>query len=100
MVKRMDAARIEKAFRHFDKEGRGYITMAGLKATLAAGESDETVERLFKEIGNKNSGHIDLEEFSRMMREGMEDGNAWRGSGLLSNLSDIKIQELHHTGTF
>ncbi|CAI5504424.1 unnamed protein product [Closterium sp. Naga37s-1] len=54
MVKRMDAARIEKAFRHFDKEGRGYITMADLKATLAAGESDETVERLFKEIGNKN----------------------------------------------
>ncbi|CAI5932590.1 unnamed protein product [Closterium sp. NIES-65] len=100
MVKRMDAARIDKAFRHFDKEGRGYITMADLKATLAAGESDETVERLFKEIGNKHSGHIDREEFSRMMREGMEDGSAWRGSGLLSNLSEIRIQELHHTEKF
>ncbi|CAI5519027.1 unnamed protein product [Closterium sp. Naga37s-1] len=68
MVKRMDAACIDKAFKHFDKEGRGYITMADLKATLAAGESDETVECLIKEIGNKHSGHIDREEFSRMMR--------------------------------
>ncbi|CAI5519030.1 unnamed protein product [Closterium sp. Naga37s-1] len=55
MVKRMDAACIDKAFKHFDKEGRGYITMADLKATLAAGESDETVECLIKEIGNKHA---------------------------------------------
>ncbi|GJP38976.1 hypothetical protein CLOM_g23376 [Closterium sp. NIES-68] len=99
MVKRLDAARIERAFRHFDREGRGYITVDDLKATLAAGDSKETAERLWKEIGSKHSGHIDREEFSRMMREGVDgEGSAWRGGALLSDLSENKLGELYHCG--
>merc|ERR1719327_2613700 len=62
------------AFRIFDKNGDGKISMAELEAVLASGNVEEAmgasaVKELMKEVDTNGDGEIDFNEFMQMMRK-------------------------------
>lgn len=61
-----------KAFRHFDKDNSGYITMDELEAAMKEyGMGDEdTIKEIISEVDTDNDGKINYEEFCTMMRSG------------------------------
>ena len=54
----------------FDKDGGGSITPDEIKNILFPGQNfdDEVWEKVVAEVDEDGNGHIDFEEFSRMMR--------------------------------
>ncbi|KAD4888531.1 hypothetical protein E3N88_20604 [Mikania micrantha] len=62
------------AFRFFDKDGSGYITMDELQqACKDFGLQDAQLDEMITEVDQDNDGRIDYEEFTAMMRKG-DDG--------------------------
>ncbi|XP_072858380.1 calmodulin-like [Pogona vitticeps] len=63
---------IREAFRVFDKDGNGYISVAELRHVMTnLGEklSDEEVEEMIKEADVDGDGRVNYEEFVRVMME-------------------------------
>ncbi|CAH8273708.1 unnamed protein product [Arabidopsis lyrata] len=60
------------AFRYFDKDGSGYITIDELQHACAEqGMSDVFLEDVIKEVDQDNDGRIDYGEFVAMMQKGI-----------------------------
>ncbi|KAJ8434006.1 hypothetical protein Cgig2_001199 [Carnegiea gigantea] len=60
-----------QAFRYFDKDGSGYITIDELQqACQEQGLNDLFLEDIIKEVDQNNDGTIDYGEFVAMMRKG------------------------------
>merc|ERR1719359_1680803 len=62
------------AFRVFDRNGDGKISMAELETVLASGNVEEAmganaVKELMKEVDTNGDGEIDFNEFMQMMRK-------------------------------
>jgi len=62
------------AFRVFDRNGDGKISMQELEAVLASGNVEEAmgasaVKELMKEVDTNGDGEIDFQEFMQMMRK-------------------------------
>merc|ERR1719301_231273 len=62
------------AFRVFDRNGDGKISMAELEQVLASGNVEEAmgagaVKELMKEVDTNGDGEIDFQEFMQMMRK-------------------------------
>ena len=56
------------AFKAFDKDNSGMISIDELKVVLnAAGATDEVWRQLIKDADQDGNGEIDLEEFTTMM---------------------------------
>ncbi|KAJ7329337.1 hypothetical protein JRQ81_015511 [Phrynocephalus forsythii] len=63
---------IREAFRVFDKDGNGYISVAELRHVMTnLGEklSDEEVDEMIKEADMDGDGRVNYEEFVRVMME-------------------------------
>lgn len=73
------------AFRYFDKDGSGYITIDNLQqACKEFGIGDVQLDEIIKETDQDNDGNIDYAEFAAMMRKG--DG-VGRNRTMRSNLN-------------
>uniref|UniRef100_A0A8D0G6Z3 Calglandulin n=1 Tax=Sphenodon punctatus TaxID=8508 RepID=A0A8D0G6Z3_SPHPU len=63
---------IREAFRVFDKDGNGYVSVAELRHVITnLGEklSDEEVDEMIKEADGDRDGQVNYEEFVRMLTE-------------------------------
>ena len=61
---------LKDAFRIYDKEGQGFITMdvlRGLIAELLAPLTDEELDGIISELDEDGSGTMDFDEFCEMM---------------------------------
>lgn len=67
----VDESRLEKAFKAFDRDGNGQITMDELKQLFINEgedvEADEAVKKIIEEIDANGDGMIDFEEFKKCM---------------------------------
>lgn len=65
----MNRERLQHAFRHFDKDGSGKISLEELKETLGGGEegNDHIFINMLAEADTNGDGEIDLEEFTNLM---------------------------------
>ncbi|XP_071722582.1 calcium-dependent protein kinase 21-like [Rutidosis leptorrhynchoides] len=65
-----------KAFRYFDKDNSGHITMDELETAMKDyGMGDEaTIKEIISEVDTDNDGKINYEEFCAMMRSGTQPG--------------------------
>ncbi|KAK1433362.1 hypothetical protein QVD17_10272 [Tagetes erecta] len=71
------------AFRFFDKDGSGFITMDELQqACKDFGLQDAQLDEMIQEVDQDNDGRIDYAEFTAMMRKGDEEvrSRAMKGS--------------------
>merc|ERR1719220_1211314 len=69
-------AELKSAFRLFDKEGRGFITMAQFRDIIAEVDpklTDEDLDAIIEEIDEDGSGTMDFEEFCEMMMTSPEN---------------------------
>lgn len=69
-------AELKQAFRLFDKEATGFITMATFKSILAEVDpklSEADLDEIIKEIDEDGSGTMDFEEFCELMMTNAED---------------------------
>ena len=64
-------ANLEQAFRVFDKDGSGKISVTELKEIMGGEQqmSDSVWEQIVKEVDQNSDGEIDLKEFISMMLE-------------------------------
>jgi calcium-dependent protein kinase len=62
------------AFKHFDTDNSGYITVEELQQAMQKnGMGDaETINEIIREVDTDNDGNIDYDEFVAMMRKGNE----------------------------
>jgi Ca2+-binding EF-hand superfamily protein len=61
---------LKEAFRFYDKEGEGFLTIDTLKGILLELEPDltnETLQEIIHEVDEDGSGTIDFDEFMNMM---------------------------------
>merc|ERR1711988_378323 len=61
---------LKEAFRFYDKEGEGFLTIDTLKGILLELEPDltnETLQEIIDEVDEDGSGTIDFDEFMNMM---------------------------------
>ncbi|TQD90961.1 hypothetical protein C1H46_023482 [Malus baccata] len=63
-----------KAFQYFDKDNSGFITRDELESAMKEyGMGDEaTIREIISEVDTDNDGRINYEEFSTMMKSGMQ----------------------------
>jgi len=69
-------AELKQAFRLFDKEATGFITMDTFKSILAEVDpklTDADLDEIIKEIDEDGSGTMDFEEFCDLMMTNAED---------------------------
>ena len=68
--KLLTEVKLKQAFNLFDKDGGGSITPDEIKNILFPGQNfdDEVWEKVVAEVDEDGNGHIDFDEFSRMMR--------------------------------
>jgi len=66
--------KLEAAFRAFDKDGNGSISMSELKELLGASGnmSEEVWQQIMKEVDANGDGEISFEEFRDMMMKGLD----------------------------
>jgi calcium-dependent protein kinase len=64
-----------QAFKHFDRDGSGFITADEVEAALQGmGKSDgEDVTGMIKQYDSNNDGKIDYAEFVSMLRKGNDN---------------------------
>ncbi|GAA0170081.1 non-receptor serine/threonine protein kinase [Lithospermum erythrorhizon] len=78
------------AFRYFDKDGSGYITVDELQQACAEHSmTDVLLEDIIKEVDQDNDGRIDYGEFVAMMQK----GNAGVGRRTMRNSLNISMRE-------
>jgi calcium-dependent protein kinase len=63
--------KLEAAFRMFDKDGIGSISVEEIKQVLSFGKhlDDAAVTAIIKQVDENNDGEISYEEFSKMMKK-------------------------------
>jgi len=69
-------AELKQAFRLFDKEATGFITMEtfrGILAEVDAKLTEEDLDQIIQEIDEDGSGTMDFEEFCELMMTNAED---------------------------
>jgi len=69
-------AELKQAFRLFDKEGTGFITMIQFREILAEVDpnlSEEDLDGIIAEIDEDGSGTMDFDEFCEMMMTSPDD---------------------------
>jgi len=69
-------AELKQAFRLFDKEATGFITMETFRGILAEVDtklSPEDLDQIIQEIDEDGSGTMDFEEFCELMMTNAED---------------------------
>ena len=69
---------LKDAFRIYDKEGQGFITMdvlRGLIAELLSPLTDEELDGIISELDEDGSGTMDFDEFCEMMMTTSEDSD-------------------------
>jgi len=72
---------LQDTFDRMDHDDSGVISRENLRSLLGSRASDELVETLMSEGDLKRNGHVDYEEFSRVMRGG--------ASGSVDSLEDV-----------
>ena len=72
---------LQDTFDRMDHDDSGVISRENLRSLLGSRASDELVETLMSEGDLKRNGHVDYEEFSRVMRSGV--------SGSVDSLEDV-----------
>ncbi|KAI4375708.1 hypothetical protein MLD38_013545 [Melastoma candidum] len=78
------------AFRYFDKDGSGYITVDELQqACVEHHMPDAFLEDIIKEVDQDNDGRIDYGEFVAMMQK----GNAGIGRRTMRNSLNISMRD-------
>ncbi|GMI74704.1 ARABIDOPSIS THALIANA CALCIUM-DEPENDENT PROTEIN KINASE 6 [Hibiscus trionum] len=78
------------AFRYFDKDGSGYITVDELQQACAEHNmTDVLLEDIIKEVDQDNDGRIDYGEFVAMMQK----GNAGIGRRTMRNSLNISMRD-------
>ncbi|KAJ4868539.1 Calcium-dependent protein kinase 5 [Raphanus sativus] len=78
------------AFRYFDKDGSGYITIDELQqACVDHSMTDVFLEDIIKEVDQNNDGQIDYGEFVEMMQK----GNAGVGRRTMRNSLNISMRD-------
>lgn len=62
--------KLEAAFKMFDKDGSGMISIEEIKQVLSFGKNldDRAVEDMIKQVDENGDGEISFDEFSKMMR--------------------------------
>jgi calcium-dependent protein kinase len=67
-------ANLEQAFRLFDKDGSGKITIQEVKEILGGDQqvSDSVWQQIMKEVDANSDGEIDLKEFINMMLQSIK----------------------------
>ncbi|XP_071493075.1 uncharacterized protein [Diadema antillarum] len=63
---------IIEAFRVFDKDGNGYISVTNLRtimSTVASGLTEDEIEEMIEEADVNGEGQVNYEEFTRTMIE-------------------------------
>jgi calcium-dependent protein kinase len=67
-------ANLDQAFRLFDKDGSGKITIQEVKEILGGDQqmSDSTWQQVMKEVDANSDGEIDLKEFIGMMLQSIK----------------------------
>ncbi|XP_047325158.1 calcium-dependent protein kinase 26-like [Impatiens glandulifera] len=78
------------AFRYFDKDGSGYITVDELQQACAEHHmTDVLLEDIIKEVDQDNDGRIDYQEFVAMMQK----GNAGVGRRTMRNSVNLSMRD-------
>ena len=77
----LDPETLQDTFDRMDHDDSGVISRENLRSLLGSRASDELVETLMQEGDLKRNGHVDYEEFSRVMRSGV--------SGSVDSLEDV-----------
>ncbi|XP_012479915.1 calcium-dependent protein kinase 26 [Gossypium raimondii] len=78
------------AFRYFDKDGSGYITVDELQQACAEHNmTDVLLEDIIREVDQDNDGRIDYGEFVAMMQK----GNAGIGRRTMRNSVNISMRD-------
>ncbi|XP_057726114.1 calcium-dependent protein kinase 26 isoform X1 [Arachis stenosperma] len=77
------------AFRYFDKDGSGYITVDELQqACIEHNMTDVFLEDIIREVDQDNDGRIDYGEFAAMMQ-----GNAGIGRRTMRNSLNLSMRD-------
>ncbi|XP_029122402.1 calcium-dependent protein kinase 29 [Elaeis guineensis] len=72
---------LPKAFKHFDKDGSGYIEIDELREALGGDEldaNDQVILDIISDVDKDKDGRISYEEFEMMMKAGTDWRNASR----------------------
>ncbi|XP_023554441.1 calcium-dependent protein kinase 26 [Cucurbita pepo subsp. pepo] len=78
------------AFRYFDKDGSGYITVDELQQACAEHNmTDAYLEDIIREVDQDNDGRIDYSEFVAMMQK----GNAGIGRRTMRNSLNLSMRD-------
>ncbi|CAJ1971650.1 unnamed protein product [Sphenostylis stenocarpa] len=78
------------AFRYFDKDGSGYITVDELQQACAEHNmTDAFLEDIIREVDQDNDGRIDYGEFAAMMQK----GNAGIGRRTMRNSLNLSMRD-------
>ncbi|PNY08564.1 calcium-dependent protein kinase 4-like protein [Trifolium pratense] len=78
------------AFRYFDKDGSGYITVDELQQACAEHNmTDVFLEDIIREVDQDNDGRIDYGEFSAMMQK----GNVGIGRRTMRNSLNLSMRD-------
>lgn len=82
------------AFRYFDKDGSGYITVDELQQACAEHNmTDVLLEDIIKEVDQDNDGRIDYGEFVAMMQKGNVKGNIALGRRTMRNSLNLSMRD-------
>ena len=66
--------KLQTAFKMFDKDGGGTISIDEIKQVLSFGQNldDAVVDQIIKQVDDNGDGEISYDEFSAMMLKNME----------------------------
>ena len=66
--------KLQTAFKMFDKDGGGSISVDEIKQVLSFGQNldEEVVQQIIKQVDANGDGEISYDEFSQMMLENMK----------------------------
>ncbi|PRQ25202.1 putative protein kinase CAMK-CDPK family [Rosa chinensis] len=82
------------AFRYFDKDGSGYITVDELQQACAEHNmTDVLLEDIIKEVDQDNDGRIDYGEFVAMMQKGNVKGHIAIGRRTMRNSLNLSMRD-------
>ncbi|KAM1987328.1 hypothetical protein ACFX15_034612 [Malus domestica] len=82
------------AFRYFDKDGSGYITVDELQQACTEHHmTDVLLEDIIKEVDQDNDGRIDYGEFVAMMQKGNVKGNMPIGRRTMRNSLNLSMRD-------